>query len=69
MNEFQTRIGVGSTNYALQRTGKTRTRKIIAEEGPAKGTVGGVQVDHKDGRMDALITPPTVTKSARSEAL
>jgi hypothetical protein len=29
MNEFQTRIGVGSTNYALQRTGKTRTRKII----------------------------------------
>jgi hypothetical protein len=29
MNDFQTRIGVGTVNYALQRTGKTRTRKII----------------------------------------
>ena len=67
LNDFQRRIGVGSTNYALQRTGPTRKRAITAEEGPARGSVGGYQIDHKDGRMDALITPPTVTKSIRSE--
>jgi hypothetical protein len=67
LNDFQRRIGVGTVNYALGRTGPTRKRAITSEEGPARGTVGGYQVDHKDGRMDAVITPPTVTKSARSD--
>ena len=64
MNDFQRRIGVGETHYGLARTGPTRKRKIIAEEGPHRGTVGGVQTDHSDGRLDAHVFPPTTTRTA-----
>ena len=67
LNEFQRRIGVGSVNYALGRTGPTRNRAVITEEGPTRGTIGGFHTDHKDGRVDATVCPPTVTKSARSD--
>ncbi len=46
LNDFQRRIGVGSVNYALQRTGPTRRRNVITEEGPTRGTVGGFHTDH-----------------------
>lgn len=55
MNEFQKRIGVGQTHYGLGRTGSTRKRKVIAEEGPRKGKVAAVQTDHGDGRVDAQV--------------
>lgn len=55
MNEFQERIGVGSTNYALGRTGSTRQRRVIAEEGPRKGKLAAIQTDHASGRVDAQV--------------
>lgn len=63
MNEFQQRIGVGSVNYALTRTGPTRKRVKVVEEGPNRGQVGGYETDHKDGRQDAHVFAPTVTKT------
>lgn len=63
MNEFQERIGVGTTNYALGRTGPTRSRQIIADEGPRKGKVAAVETDHKSGRVDAQVFVDTVTRN------
>jgi len=60
MNEFQERIGVGSTNYGLARTGSTRERLVTAEEGPRKGKTGVVYTDHADGRMDANVLTESV---------
>lgn len=60
MTPWQRRIGVGSTNYALQRTGPTRERKVIAEEGPRKGKVAAIQTDHRSGRVDANVIVDTV---------
>lgn len=60
MNKFQTHIGVGTTNYALTRTGKTRQRSVIAEEGLRKGKVAAIQTDHKSGRVDAQVFVDTV---------
>lgn len=65
MNDFQQRIGVGTTNYALGRTGPTRKRTKVVEEGPNRGQVGGFETDHKDGRQDAHILAPCTTKTAR----
>lgn len=55
LNEFQKRIGVGTVNYALTRTGPTRTRRIIADEGPRKGKTAAIETDHKTGRQDAQV--------------
>ncbi len=66
MNEFQQRIGVGQTNYALQRTGPTRARKIIAEEGTRKGKVAAIETDHKDGRQDARVFVDTIRKTIKT---
>lgn len=63
MNEFQKRIGVGETNYALQRTGPTRDRTVIADEGPRKGRVAAIETDHKSGRQDARVFVDTVRKT------
>lgn len=63
MNEFQQRIGVGTTNYALGRTGSTRQRVVIAEEGPRKGKVAAVQTDHANGRVDAQVFVDTVRRT------
>lgn len=60
MNDFQEKIGVGSTNYALQRTGPTRQRKIVCEEGIRKGKTAAIQTDHKSGRVDAQVFVDTV---------
>lgn len=54
-SEWQERIGVGTTNYALGRTGPTRQRVVIAEEGPRKGKVAAIQTDHATGRVDAQV--------------
>lgn len=54
-SEWQNRIGVGTTNYALGRTGPTRQRIVIAEEGPRKGRTAAIQTDHKSGRVDAQV--------------
>lgn len=63
MNEFQARIGVGSTNYSLGRTAPTRQRRVIAEEGPRKGQVAAIQTDHKSGRVDAQVFVDTIHKT------
>lgn len=54
-NAFQDRIGVGETHYGLGRTGPTRQRKTIAEEGSRKGKVAAINTDHADGRSDAQV--------------
>lgn len=59
-NAFQDRIGVGATHYGLGRTGPTRDRKVIAEEGPRKGKTSAIQTDHADGRVDARVFVDTV---------
>jgi hypothetical protein len=70
VNEFQERIGVGKPHYGLGRTGPTRDRKIIADEGPRKGKVAGIETDHKDGRQDARVFVDTIQKklSLKEEA-
>jgi hypothetical protein len=64
MNEFQKKIGVGETHYGLARTGPTRKRKVIAEEGTRKGKTAAIQTDHADGRVDAQVFVDTVTRKA-----
>lgn len=71
MNEFQRRIGVGEPSHAFT-TAKGRSprkRKVIAEEGPRKGQVGGFQTDHPDGRMDAHVFAPPMTATALPKRL
>jgi hypothetical protein len=63
VNEFQQRIGVGEVHYGLARTGPTRKRKVIAEEGPNKGKVAAIQTDHGNGRVDAQVFPAHVKKT------
>ena len=63
MNEFQERIGVGTTNYALGRTGPTRQRTVTAEEGPRKGKAAAVLTDHASGRVDAKVLVDPVKRS------
>lgn len=57
-SEFQERIGVGAPSYALQRTGPTRRKPVIGDEGPRRGTVVGVETEHKSGRQDATVFAP-----------
>ena len=59
---FQDRIGVGRTHYGLGRTGPTRKRKVIAEEGERKGKTAAIQTDHADGRVDAQVFVDTVKR-------
>lgn len=62
MNDFQQRIGVGATHYGLGRTGPTRQRTVVAEEGPRKGRTAAIQTDHADGRVDAQVFVDTVQR-------
>lgn len=62
MNDFQQRIGVGETHYGLGRTGPTRTREIVADEGPRKGRTAAIQTDHANGRVDANVFVDTVRR-------
>lgn len=63
MNEFQEHIGVGQPHYGLGRTGATRQRTVIAEEGSRKGKVAAIQTDHADGRVDAQVFVDTVHRT------
>lgn len=65
--EFAEHIGVGSTHYGLARTGPTRQRVVVAEEGPRKGQTAAIQTDHADGRVDAnvLVNPVKRTMSLK----
>ena len=67
MNEFQRRIGVGTINYGLARTGPTRQRTQIAEEGPRKGKPAAIYTDHSSGRVDAKVLVDPVTRTASKE--
>ena len=60
-NDFQRRIGVGERSNAFARKGPTRRRRVIREEGPNRGTVGGYHTDHKDGRQDAHVYAEAVS--------
>lgn len=62
MNEFQKRIGVGEDHPGLARTGKTRQRKVVAEEGTRKGKTAAIQTDHADGRVDAQVFVDTIKR-------
>jgi len=64
MNKFQEHIGVGKPFYGIGRTGPTRERVIIAEEGPRKGKVSAIQTDYDSGRVDARVIVDTVQRSA-----
>lgn len=61
-NSFQEHIGVGETHYGLGRTGPTRQRVTIAEEGPRKGKTAAINTDHADGRSDAQVFVDTVKR-------
>jgi len=63
VNDFQDRIGVGRAHHGLGRTGPTRTRRIVAEEGPRKGKTAAINTDHADGRVDAQVFVDTVKRS------
>lgn len=61
MNDFQRRIGVGEPCRAFgKHAGTTRTRPVVTEEGPTRGTVGGAHIDHWDGRVSAVVRPETL---------
>lgn len=60
MNDFQKHIGVGEDHPGLARTGPTRERKVVAEEGPRKGKTAAIQTDHADGRVDANVIVDTI---------
>lgn len=56
---------MGEPSRAFPRHGKsTRRRDVIVEEGPRRGTVGGYQTDHADGRVDANVFAPTITRKS-----
>lgn len=64
MNEWQRRIGVGEPSRAfLTKAGTSRRRLITTEEGPTRGKVGGAEIDHWDGRVDAVVRPETIRAS------
>lgn len=69
MNEFQQRIGVGQRCVALGRTADTRTRSIVAEEGPRRGREVGTETDHKNGRVDATVFAPSTTITTKTQEL
>lgn len=60
--DWQRHVGVGQTHYGLARTGPTRQRKVIAEEGTRKGKTAAIQTDHADGRVDAQVFVDTVQR-------
>lgn len=61
MNEFQEHIGVGRPSLALGRLhGTTRQRDEVRQD---NGKPAGFHTDHWDGRVDATIFPPTITKN------
>lgn len=64
-NAFQDHIGVGKDNPGLARTGPTRQRTIVAEEGPRKGKTAAINTDHADGRVDAQVFVDTVKRTIR----
>jgi hypothetical protein len=66
VNEFQKRIGVGTVNYALGRTGPTRERRVIADEGPRKGKLAAIQTDHSNGRVDAQVFVDTIRRTTKA---
>lgn len=53
---WQERIGVGE-RQPTSKTGRTRKRPVLNE---FTGKVGGYQIDHADGRMDAIVKPETL---------
>jgi hypothetical protein len=64
MNEFQKWIGVGERHHP-QKSHETKVTDIIRETGRGRGKRGGVTVEHRDGRIDAIASPEPVhvTKS------
>jgi hypothetical protein len=53
---WQARIGVGERSWFFRSYGDApRTRDVVVEEGPLRGTVGGFHTDHADGRVDATV--------------
>lgn len=59
-SEWQRRIGVGEpcSAFTTSKGRSPRRRKVITEEGPSRGTVGGFHTDHPDGRVDATVVNP-----------
>lgn len=62
LTDWQERMGVGKPHYGIARLGPTRTRTVLAEEGPRKGRPAAVQTDHKSGRVDAQVFVDTVRR-------
>lgn len=47
------------------RTGPTKETKVVTEEGPTRGQVGGVLTHHADGRQDARVFAPHNRRTVR----
>lgn len=61
LNEFQRRIGVGEpSRIMLRRRGTHRVSPVFRDDGPLRGTQGGTQTEHWDGRVDATVVPNPV---------
>jgi hypothetical protein len=63
-SEFARHVGVGEPchTFTTAKGRAPRRRKVVTEEGPNRGNVGGYQTDHPDGRLDAHVYAPTVTR-------
>lgn len=62
-NEFQERIGVGEKQHRYGRhAGKAQTLPVKRED---NGKIGGEITKHWDGRQDATVFAPQVTKRAK----
>lgn len=51
-NEFREKIR--SINFGGKKRGKTEVKPVINED---TGKIGGRQIEHWDGRVDAVVTP------------
>jgi hypothetical protein len=64
---WQQRIGVGEKQPPPPQ-GSTRKRVVTSDDGPLRGAQVGYAVDHKDGRVDAVVNTMTVTPNPRIKA-
>ncbi len=65
LNEFQKRIGVGQKQQPFKLDsgpGSKRTTPVKRED---NGKVGGEITQHWDGRQDATVFAPQVTKKSK----
>lgn len=58
----------GAPGY-LRRQGTTHTKSVVTETGPRRGTVGGTQTEHWDGRVDCTVHAPAVAVKSTTQEI